>query len=146
MRAVIDGSISLAANLNAHIDAVAVGYVATSAAYVMEGGAAVAAVFEMERERAVERAEAALAVFRSEAAKQTPSLAKSPRAILQNISAGAGSPPARSASRPHAPTFSRPSCRRRPTRASISWSWAATDTRDCRNDSSAASPEPCWKP
>jgi hypothetical protein len=68
MRAVIDGSISLAANLNAHIDAVAVGYVATSVAYVMEGGAAVAAVFEMERERAVERAEAALAVFRSEAA------------------------------------------------------------------------------
>ncbi|WP_167406979.1 universal stress protein [Bradyrhizobium forestalis] len=67
MRAVIEGSISLAANLNAHLDAVAVGYVATSAAYVMEGGAAVAAVFEMERERAVERAEAALAVFKSEA-------------------------------------------------------------------------------
>ncbi|WP_298876179.1 universal stress protein [uncultured Bradyrhizobium sp.] len=67
MRAVIDGSISLAASLNAHVDAVAVGYVASTAAYVMEGGAAVAAVFEMERERAVERAEAALAVFRSEA-------------------------------------------------------------------------------
>ena len=50
MRPVIDGSISLAASLNAHLDAVAVGYVATSAAYVMEGGAAVAAVFEMERE------------------------------------------------------------------------------------------------
>jgi nucleotide-binding universal stress UspA family protein len=68
MRAAIDGSISLAAGLNAHVDAVAVGYVATSSAYVMEGGAAVAAVFEMERERAVERAEAALAVFRTEAA------------------------------------------------------------------------------
>jgi nucleotide-binding universal stress UspA family protein len=68
MRPVIDGSISLAAHLNAHLDAVAVGYVATSAAYVMEGGAAVAAVFEMERERAAERAEAALAVFKSEAA------------------------------------------------------------------------------
>ena len=67
MRAVIDGSISLAASLNAHVDAVAVGYVASTAAYVMEGGAAVAAVFEMERERAVERAEAALAVFGSEA-------------------------------------------------------------------------------
>ena len=67
MRAVIDGSISLAASLNAHVDAVAVGYVGSTAAYVMEGGAAVAAVFEMERERAVERAEAALAVFRSEA-------------------------------------------------------------------------------
>jgi nucleotide-binding universal stress UspA family protein len=67
MRSVIDGSISLAASLNAHIDAVAVGYFATSAAYVVEGGAAVGAVIEMERERAVERAEAALAVFRSEA-------------------------------------------------------------------------------
>ncbi|MCG2641557.1 MULTISPECIES: universal stress protein [Bradyrhizobium] len=67
MRAVIDGSISLAAGLNAHVDAVAVGYVASTTAYVMEGGAAVAAVFEMERERALERAEAALAVFRSEA-------------------------------------------------------------------------------
>lgn len=68
MRPAIEGSISLAANLNAHLDAVAVGYVATSAAYVMDGGAAVAAVFELERERAVERAEAALAVFKSEAA------------------------------------------------------------------------------
>ncbi|MBC9878539.1 universal stress protein [Bradyrhizobium sp. INPA01-394B] len=68
MRAVVEGSISLAASLNAHVDAVAIGYVASSAACVMEGGAAVAAVFEMERERAVERAEAALAVFKSEAA------------------------------------------------------------------------------
>ena len=68
MRALIDGSISLAAKLNAHIDAVAIGYVASTAAYVMEGGAAVAAVFEMERERAMERAEAALELFRSGAA------------------------------------------------------------------------------
>ncbi|MCA1359113.1 universal stress protein [Bradyrhizobium sp. IC3069] len=68
MRPAIEGSVSLAAKLNAHLDAVAVGYVATSTAYVMEGGAAVAAVFELERERAVERAEAALAVFKSEAA------------------------------------------------------------------------------
>jgi nucleotide-binding universal stress UspA family protein len=67
MRPVIDGSISLAASLGAHLDAVSVGYVATSTAYVMEGGAAVAAVFEMERERAVERAATALAVFESEA-------------------------------------------------------------------------------
>lgn len=67
MRSAVDGSVSLAAHLNAHLDAVAVGYVATSAAYVMEGGAAVAAVFELECERAMERAEAALAVFRSEA-------------------------------------------------------------------------------
>lgn len=67
MRPVIDGSVSLAAGLGAHLDAVSVGYVATSTAYVMEGGAAVAAVFEMERERAVERAETALTVFETEA-------------------------------------------------------------------------------
>lgn len=67
MRPVIDGSVSLAASLGAHLDAVSVGYVATSTAYVMEGGAAVAAVFEMERERAVERAGSALAVFECEA-------------------------------------------------------------------------------
>ncbi|MBR0908168.1 MULTISPECIES: universal stress protein [Bradyrhizobium] len=69
MRSAVDGSVSLAAHLNAHLDAVAVGYVATSAAYVMEGGGAAAAVFELERERAMERAEAALAVFRSEAVR-----------------------------------------------------------------------------
>lgn len=67
MRPVIDGSVSLAASLNAHLDAVSVGYVATSTAYVMEGGAAVAAVFEMERDRAMERAATALSVFESEA-------------------------------------------------------------------------------
>jgi len=67
MRPAIDGSISLAAHFNAHLDAAAVGYLAASAAYVMDGGAALAAVFELERERAVERAETALAVFGSEA-------------------------------------------------------------------------------
>jgi nucleotide-binding universal stress UspA family protein len=67
MRPVIDGAVSLAAKFGAHLDAVAVGYVATSTAYVMEGGAAIAAVFEMERERAVERAESALTVFETEA-------------------------------------------------------------------------------
>lgn len=67
MRPVVDGSISLAATFGAHVEAVAVGYVATSTAYVVEGGAAVAAVFEMERDRAAARAEAALAVFEGEA-------------------------------------------------------------------------------
>ena len=67
MRPVIDGSVSLAAGLGAHLDAVSIGYLATSTAYVMDGGAAVAAVFEMERERAVERAETALTVFETEA-------------------------------------------------------------------------------
>ena len=67
LRPVIDGSVSLAAAHGAHLDALAIGYVSTSTAYVMEGGAAVAAVFELERERAVERAEAALGVFETEA-------------------------------------------------------------------------------
>ena len=88
MRAVIDGSISLAAGLNAHVDAVAVGYVASTAAYVMEGGAAVAAVFEMERERAVERAEAALAVFRSEAGHADISCTCHPLGAIPGDAAG----------------------------------------------------------
>ncbi len=67
LRPVIDGSVSLAAAHGAHLDALAIGYVSTTTAYVMEGGAAVAAVFELERERAIERAEAALSVFETEA-------------------------------------------------------------------------------
>jgi nucleotide-binding universal stress UspA family protein len=47
----------------------AAGYVSTSTAYVMDGaaGAAVASVFEMEEERAAQRAAAALEVFEAEA-------------------------------------------------------------------------------
>jgi len=67
VRPVVDASISLAAAVGAHLDALAIGYVSSSNAYVMEGGAAVAAVFELEQERAVERAEAALGLFESEA-------------------------------------------------------------------------------
>lgn len=255
MHAVIDGAIALAAKLNAHVDAVAVGYIASSTAYVLDGGAAVAAVFEMERERAVERAEAALAIFQSEARNAgisctchplgaipadaagslgemarlhdlsivlqpdpaqgsfdndmpgeilfqaggpvlflpytfrgsfkanrigicwdgsrlaaramrdaAPLLARAEEIVIITIneadavrdevsashladtSAGAGCRPARSACRQRAPTSSRPSCRWPPTRASISWSWAATATHGCRNASSAASPAPCWRP
>jgi nucleotide-binding universal stress UspA family protein len=67
MRPVIDGAVSLAAAYGAHVDAVAIGYVSESAAYVIEGGAALASVFELERERAMARAEAALGVFETEA-------------------------------------------------------------------------------
>lgn len=67
LRPIVDGSVSLAATYGLHVDAVAVGYVSTSTAYVMEGGAAVAAVFEIERENAMERAKAALEVFEAEA-------------------------------------------------------------------------------
>jgi nucleotide-binding universal stress UspA family protein len=68
-RPVIDASISLAATFGAHLDALAAGYVSSSTAYVMDGaaGAAVASVFEMEQERAVQRATAALEVFKAEA-------------------------------------------------------------------------------
>ena len=67
-RPAIDGSISLAMTCGAHLDAIAVGYELTNnVPFVAEGGAAVAAVFELERERAMERANAALAVFEVEA-------------------------------------------------------------------------------
>jgi hypothetical protein len=51
------------------VDALAVGYIPTSRAYVVNGdaGAAIAAVFEIEQRRATERSAAALAVFEMEA-------------------------------------------------------------------------------
>lgn len=69
-RPVIDASISIAAGFGAHLDALAIGYVSTNAAgYPVDGGAAaaVAAVFEVEQERATERAGTALSVFETEA-------------------------------------------------------------------------------
>ncbi len=64
----IDASTSLAAACGAQLDAIAVGYESfNDVPFVAEGGAAVAAVFEHERERALERAEASLAVFETEA-------------------------------------------------------------------------------
>ena len=68
-RPVIDVSISLAAAFGAHLDAMAAGYVSTSTAYVVNGaaGAAVATVFELEQERATQRATAALEIFEAEA-------------------------------------------------------------------------------
>ena len=67
VRSVVDGAVSLAAACRAHIDAVAVGYVSESTAYLMDGGAALASAFEIERERAISRAEAAISVFETEA-------------------------------------------------------------------------------
>lgn len=64
---VIDGAISVAVRCQAQLDAVAVGYESSSMPMVAEGGAAVAAIFEIEREKAVERANAALAIFEAEA-------------------------------------------------------------------------------
>jgi nucleotide-binding universal stress UspA family protein len=66
-RPVINGAISLAKRCQAQLDAVSVGYESAGMPLVAEGGAAVAAIYEVERGRALERAHAALAVFEAEA-------------------------------------------------------------------------------
>jgi nucleotide-binding universal stress UspA family protein len=69
IRPVIDVAIALAMARRSHLDAVAIGYESMSAVgMVVEGGsAAVAAVMGVEQERALERANAAIAVFEVEA-------------------------------------------------------------------------------
>jgi nucleotide-binding universal stress UspA family protein len=67
IRPVVDGAVSLAMARTAHLDAVSVGYETANVDLAVDGGAAVAAVFELERERALARANAALAVFETEA-------------------------------------------------------------------------------
>ena len=67
IRPVVDGAVSLAMARAAHLDAVSVGYETANVGLAVDGGAAVAAVFEIERERALARANAALAVFETEA-------------------------------------------------------------------------------
>ncbi|MBR0900667.1 universal stress protein [Bradyrhizobium tropiciagri] len=62
-RAAVDGAISLAIKMGAHLDAVAIGYETATISLAVDGGAAVASIFEVEREEALERAEAALRVF-----------------------------------------------------------------------------------
>jgi nucleotide-binding universal stress UspA family protein len=67
-RPALDGSISLAMSCGAHLDAVAAGFeTINNVPFIAEGGAAVASIFEVEHERAMERAQAALAVFEVEA-------------------------------------------------------------------------------
>lgn len=66
-RPVIDGAISLAAKHNAHLDAVSIGYEAANVGFAIEGGSAVAAIYEIERERALAEAKAAIAIFEAEA-------------------------------------------------------------------------------
>lgn len=67
LKAITDGAISVAMSLGARLDAICVGYETTSAGFAVEGGTAVAAVYEIERERAMARAEAAIAIFEAEA-------------------------------------------------------------------------------
>jgi nucleotide-binding universal stress UspA family protein len=69
VRAAIDASVSLALVYGAHVDAVATGYETTYAVTPLaaEGGAAVAAIYEADRELAMGRANAALELFEFEA-------------------------------------------------------------------------------
>ena len=67
VRPVIDSAISLAVNCSAHLDAVSIGFESANIGLAVDGAAAVAAVFDLERERALARANAALAVFETEA-------------------------------------------------------------------------------
>lgn len=67
IRPVVDGAVSLAVTRAAHLDAVSIGFETANVGLAIDGGAAIAAVFEVERERALARANAALAVFETEA-------------------------------------------------------------------------------
>jgi nucleotide-binding universal stress UspA family protein len=66
-RSVVEGAVSLATRRSARLQAVSVGYESANVGIPIGGGAAVAAVFEMEHERAEERADAALSIFEAEA-------------------------------------------------------------------------------
>jgi nucleotide-binding universal stress UspA family protein len=66
-RPVIDGAVSLAMAHKARLQAVSIGYETANIGVPLNGGAAVAAVFEMEHESAQKRADAALSVFGAEA-------------------------------------------------------------------------------
>jgi nucleotide-binding universal stress UspA family protein len=67
IRPVVDGAISLAADNSAHLDAVSIGFESANIGLAIDGAAAAAAVFDLERERALARANAALEVFEAEA-------------------------------------------------------------------------------
>jgi nucleotide-binding universal stress UspA family protein len=67
VRPVVDAAISVAVAHAAHLHAISVGYETTNVFPVEAGGAAVAAVFELEQQRALARADGALAVFEAEA-------------------------------------------------------------------------------
>jgi nucleotide-binding universal stress UspA family protein len=67
VRPVVDGAISLAMTRNARLQAVSIGYESATIGVPIGGGAAVAAVFEMEHKRAQQQASTALSVFDTEA-------------------------------------------------------------------------------
>jgi nucleotide-binding universal stress UspA family protein len=67
IRPVVDAAVSLAVARAAHLDALSAGYEVANVGLAVEGGGAVASVLEIERERALARANAALAIFETEA-------------------------------------------------------------------------------
>jgi hypothetical protein len=91
VRPIVDGAVSPAATYGSHVDAVAVGYVSESTAYVMEGGAAPASVIALERERTIGRAEAALGEIKAQTAgiccacRACPTLMSHRRAACQGV-------------------------------------------------------------
>lgn len=66
-RPLVEAAMSVAKSFDARLDAIAVGFETTSIGLAVEGGTAVAAIFEIERERALARAQAALSVVKAEA-------------------------------------------------------------------------------
>jgi nucleotide-binding universal stress UspA family protein len=66
-RPVVNAAVSLAVTRAAHLDAVSIGFETTNVDLAPDGGAALAAVIEIEQERALARANAALAAFETEA-------------------------------------------------------------------------------
>jgi nucleotide-binding universal stress UspA family protein len=69
VRPIADSAISLAVTRAAHLDAVSIGFETTNVAFAIDGGAAIATMFEAEHESALARVSAALAVFETEARK-----------------------------------------------------------------------------
>jgi len=77
IRPVVDGAVSLAVTRAAHLDAVSIGYETANVGLAIDGGAAIAAIFEVERQRALARANSALAVFETKSGTQVSPMASS---------------------------------------------------------------------
>jgi nucleotide-binding universal stress UspA family protein len=67
IRPIADSAISLAITHAAHLDAVSIGFETANLGLSIDGAAAVAAIYRVEHESALARANAALAVFETEA-------------------------------------------------------------------------------
>jgi nucleotide-binding universal stress UspA family protein len=67
IRPIVDSAISLAIMHDAHLDAVSIGFETANLGLTIDGAAAVAAIYKVEHESALTRANAALAVFETEA-------------------------------------------------------------------------------